>query len=156
QARGLPVQKEDILTFLRANSESLDAVIALDVLEHFTKDELCELAMRLHAILTAGGVLVVQTPNGAGLFPAMVADGDFTHMTVFTPSSFRQLFSSVGFVDFSFRETGPVPHSVRGLLRKAVWRLVTSAANAVRMIECGKRQSVWTENMICRCRKGGS
>jgi hypothetical protein len=50
-------------------------------------------------------------------------------------------------------EAGPIPIRLRGKLDVALWSAVKLAANAVRRIETGKRQSIWTENFICLARK---
>jgi hypothetical protein len=39
-------------------------------------------------------------------------------------------------------------------MRVLAWRLVKAIAGAVRLVESGKRQAIWTETMFCCCRKG--
>jgi hypothetical protein len=99
--------------------------------------------------------LIVQTANGAGLLPGQVIHGDLTHQTIFTPGSLGQLLQAVGFDTLSFYETGPVPIRVRGRLDVALWRGIKAVANAVKQVETGKRQAIWTENFICRAFKPG-
>ena len=147
--RGVRAEVGDVFEHLAGQSATVAAIIAVDVFEHFSRDELVRLAPLLHGALQPGGRLLVQTANGAGLFPAQVIYGDLTHMTIFTPQSLAQLLRASGFVDMAFYETGPVPIRLRGRVNVALWRAIKTLANAIRHIETGKRQAIWTENFIC-------
>ena len=125
-------------------------IFAVDVFEHFSRDELMRLAPLLFAALAPGGTLLVQTANGAGLFPGQVMYGDLTHLTILTPESLRQLLRPAGFVRIDCVETGPIPLRVRGKLNVALWTAVRTIAAAVKFAETGKRQHIWTENFIAR------
>jgi SAM-dependent methyltransferase len=148
--RGLRVECADALTYLRQEEAAAwTAVIAVDVFEHLTREELLQLAPLIFTTLKPQGRLLVQTANGAGLLPGQVIYGDLTHKTVFTPESLGQLLWPVGFTSLRFYETGPVPLRLRGRLNVALWSAIKLAANTVRYIETGKRQAIWTENFIC-------
>jgi SAM-dependent methyltransferase len=149
QAHGVPAEVADVFVTLRERQAAYDALLAVDVLEHFTRDELMRLAPRLFDALKPGGRLLVQTANGAGLFPRQVIYGDLTHLTIFTPESLGQLLRPCGFEHLRFYETGPIPLRVRGKVNVAVWSALKLAANAIRSVETGKRQAIWTENFIC-------
>jgi hypothetical protein len=43
-----------------------------------------------------------------------------------------------------------VPIRVRGKIDVALWAGLKAVANAIRSVETGKRQAIWTENFICR------
>jgi SAM-dependent methyltransferase len=150
--RGVKAELADVFEFLERNQHTFAGILAVDVLEHFSRDELVRLAPLLHAALQPGGRLLVQTANGAGLFPRQVIYGDLTHMTIFTPDSLAQLLRPVGFGDFGFYETGPIPIRLRGKIDVALWAGLKVIANTVRSIETGKRQMVWTENFLSICR----
>ncbi len=151
--RGVRAEQHDALAYLAANTERFDAIVAVDVFEHFTRDELAHLARQLFTALRPGARLIVQTANGAGLLPGQVIYGDLTHQTIFTPESLGQLLRSVGFDALACYETGPVPVRLRGKLDVALWSAIKVVANAVRHVETGKRQAIWTENFICRALK---
>jgi SAM-dependent methyltransferase len=153
KARGLDVVCADALAYLETQPSSQAAIVAVDVLEHLTRDELLHLADGMFGALRPGGRLLIQTANGAGLFPGQVIYGDLTHQTVFTPGSLSQLLTQAGFRSLSFYETGPVPIRVRGRLNVAIWRGIKALANTARYVETGKRQAIWTENFICRAFK---
>ena len=153
--RRVTAEQADAIDYLRYHASSLAAILAVDVLEHLDKQELTQLAPLLYSALEPRGRLVIQTANGAGLFPRQVIYGDLTHLTIFTPESLAQLLKGAGFSSLSFYETGPIPIRLRGKLDTLLWRAIKQLANSVRKIETGKRQSVWTENFICLAFKPG-
>src|SRR5207245_10805832 len=111
--RGVRADRVDVFDFLRNPDNGFGAILAVDFLEHLTRDELIRLGPLLFRALLPRGRLMVQTANGAGPFPHQVIYGDLTHMTIFTPQSLAQLLRSAGFVALSFYETGPVPIRLR-------------------------------------------
>jgi 2-polyprenyl-3-methyl-5-hydroxy-6-metoxy-1,4-benzoquinol methylase len=148
--QGLRAEAADAFEFLATREGAFGAIVAIDFLEHFTKVELVRLVPLIHGALNQGGILLVQTANGQGLFPRQVIYGDFTHLTVFTPQSLAQVLRRFGFDQFVFRETGPARLSPRGVIDVVLWGAIKGIANAVRRVETGKHQQIWTENFICR------
>lgn len=151
--KGYDAEVQDVFDYLNNKPEMFDAIIALDFIEHFHKEEMLELAQLLFNSLTNGGRLILQTPNGEGLFPRQIIYGDLTHLTIFTPNSLKQLFLKVDFHEFYFYETGPVPKNLTGRVRLLLWKIIKYSANLIRKIESGKSQTIWTENIICYCVK---
>ncbi|MEM9692945.1 MAG: class I SAM-dependent methyltransferase, partial [Myxococcota bacterium] len=150
QAARLPVEKADVFEFLNEDQTKYGLIVGLDFIEHFTKAELMRLLPAIRERLRPDGVLLVQAPNAAGLLPNNTVHGDMTHSVVLTPQSFEQLLQNLGFTEVRFAETGPVPKNLRGAVRVALWSVIRTVANAVRIIETGRPQPVWTENFICR------
>lgn len=151
--RGLKAHKADAFEYLQSRKSDYKAIIAVDFIEHFPKQELLSLLRLIYMSLSEEGVFIIQTPNGQGLFPHQVIYGDLTHYTILTPDSLQQVLRLVGFTRMTFFETGPVPSSMKGLVRLYLWKLVKLMANTIRKIETGKTQELWTENMICYCQK---
>jgi SAM-dependent methyltransferase len=147
--RGLAVEVVNAVTYLENTKETFDAIVALDFVEHFSKAELLSLAPLIYGHLNPGGLLILQTPNGQGLFPNQIIYGDLTHLTIFSPSSLRQLLRLSGFYNIQIRETGPVTKNTVGWLRLILWQVARITATVIRMAETGKRQRIWSENMIC-------
>ncbi len=148
RARGVDAHVGDVFEYLATCEQTYGVIIAVDVLEHFSRDELLRLVPCIYSALQSGGRLLIQTANGAGLFAGQVAYGDLTHLTILTPESLSQLLRPVGFGEIRCYETGPVPIRIRGKLNVAVWSAVRQLASAVKLVETGKRQRIWTENFI--------
>lgn len=151
--QGLDAKVGDVFEYLTTIENAFSLIIAVDLIEHFTKDELVHLVPLIFKALKKGGIFIIQTPNGEGLFPNQVIYGDLTHSTIFTHRSLQQLLEISGFTSFRFEELSPTPKNFAGIIRVILWKGVKILANFVRMIETGKTQDLWTENMICRCRK---
>lgn len=151
--RGCDAEVADVFEYLNGKPDTFDAILALDFIEHFHKEELTVLMPLLQKSLKQGGRLILQTPNGEGLFPHHVIYGDLTHLTILTPSSLQQLLRQAGFQGFHFHETGPAPKNLGGRLRLLLWHLIRFIASTIRRIETGQSQALWTENMICCCYK---
>lgn len=92
--RGNDVEIADVFDYLEGKDFVFDVIIALDFIEHFSKDELIPLVQLIFKSLKKNGKLILQTPNGEGLFPSQNIYGDLTHLTIFTPSSLRQLLTA--------------------------------------------------------------
>jgi 2-polyprenyl-3-methyl-5-hydroxy-6-metoxy-1,4-benzoquinol methylase len=151
--RGLKAVAGDAFDHLGSARAAFDAITALDLIEHFEKAEQALLFDSIYAALRPGGRLIIETPNGEGLFAGQVIYGDLTHLTIFTESSLSQLLRLTGFERIEFYETGPAPKDLRGRIRVQLWRIVRLFANLGRLIESGETQRLWTKNLICCCRK---
>ncbi len=152
-ARGLNATVGDVFQHLREAQSSFDAIIALDFVEHFEKAEQIPLFEVIFAALRPGGRLILETPNGEGLFASQVIYGDLTHLTIFSEGSLSQLLRLTGFERMEFYETGPAPKDLKGRVRGILWRIIKLIANCARIIESGETQRLWTKNLICCARK---
>lgn len=148
-ARGLPARVADAFDELRSRPEAYDAVIAVDFLEHLTREEVLRLLPLVLYALRPGGRVVLQTANGQGLMPNQVIYGDFTHLTIFSPDSLSQVLRVCGFERVECFETGPAPGTLRDDLKLMLWTVVKLGANVLRRIEGARPQRVWTQNFLC-------
>jgi cyclopropane fatty-acyl-phospholipid synthase-like methyltransferase len=150
---GLHAERADVFEYLKSQSPAnLDCIIAIDFVEHFTKEELLRLFELLHVAMKPDAVLLLQTVNGEGLFPRQIIYGDLTHSTILSPGSMSQLLSATGFHDMKHIECAPVASGMKGTLRSLAWNVIRAGANAIRRIESNKTQQIWTENFICSAR----
>lgn len=152
--RGADARVADVFDELSRHDGSLSLILAFDVVEHFSKEENLRLFTAIRRALRPDGIVVLQTPNGAALFGGQIIYGDLTHMTIFNPNSLAQLLRRTGFTDLTFRETAPVAKNLVGFGRAIVWSVARSIANLVRAAETGAGQAVWTQNQLCRARRG--
>jgi 2-polyprenyl-3-methyl-5-hydroxy-6-metoxy-1,4-benzoquinol methylase len=143
------IQQGDLMEKLKAMPpSSLDSVIAFDVIEHFTKDELIDLVDAVHRVLKPNGCWIIHAPNANSPFVGAVRYGDFTHEQAFTPSSLQQLLKASGFSRLIFAECGPRIHGLKSLVRVILWSLVRSVFRVANAAETGAidRGAVWTRN----------
>jgi SAM-dependent methyltransferase len=144
------VKAGEILPTLRAApAASLDAVIAYDVIEHLTKDELIDVTDEVFRTLKPGGRWIVHAPNGLSPFCGVMAYGDLTHEMAFTPESLTQLFLTCGFKSASFHEDPPAARGVKSLVRALLWRFLSQLYRLALVIETGMTEyRVFTINLI--------
>jgi SAM-dependent methyltransferase len=154
KAKGFDVACVDAMTFLSEHEGKYDVIIAIDVIEHFTKPELFELLELIYRALNFGGLLIVQTPNGDGLMPNYVIYGDLTHFTILSPLSLTHILTITGFADIHIRELGLgfFVHFPLFIL----WQVIRLIAMAIKFFEIGRVQKYWTESIIGVCRKPNS
>jgi len=149
----LVAEVADVFKYLSVKRETFSAIIAIDFIEHFSKEELFTLFPLLYKSLKQNGLLLLQTPNGQGLFPGHVIYGDLTHQTIFAEDSLRQILQMNGFDHISFKETGPVPNSLGNKINLTLWKMIRVIIRLVRQIEANNSSKLWTENMIAWCLK---
>lgn len=127
-ARKLGVQQAHCISaadFLKGKSEVFDVIIAIDVIEHFTKNELVEfLVMVKNALKPEGGVLF-RTPNMDAPLTSLYSYGDFTHECLLNKSSALQVMKSVGFSESSVHESMiHVQGALKEFIRSLTWGFV--------------------------------
>ena len=75
---------------------SFDWILAMDVLEHLTTEQIIEHLTLFRALLRPGGKVVARFPHGASPFFGVHQYGDFTHLTPLSPESLDQLAARAG------------------------------------------------------------
>lgn len=130
-------------------SESVDAIVAFDVIEHFTKDELIDFVDAVYRVLKKGGRWIIHAPNGASPFVGSIRYGDFTHEQAFTQSSLEQLMHASGFSRVSCHECAPRAHGFKSAMRLVAWKLVRLAMQFVVTTETGelRHNTILTRNL---------
>lgn len=117
------VEEGDLRDALRAQPDaSLDVVVAFDVIEHFTRDELLPFVDDVQRVLKPGGRWIIHAPNGESPLFGAIRYGDLTHELAFTRVSLTQLLLSSGFSDVRCFEDAPVVHGVKSALRWVLWK----------------------------------
>lgn len=144
---------EDIFSFLEKDKERYDIIFARDLFEHFTKDKIYELGFLVYHSLKKEGVLIIQVPNGQSPMVGKIFHSDFTHETLFTHISIRQIFSTVGFAGFLVKEVTPVPKSLISFVRFLLWKLQRNILKLFQMIETGDASGYFSQNIIAVIKK---
>lgn len=129
------VQQGNLVEHLQGiDGNTVDVLIAFDVLEHFTKDELSDLVDELYRVLKKGGIVISHQPNGEGPFGNFMRHWDFTHELAFTRQSIAQLFLSSGFAKVQSYEDKPVIHGMKSFVRYVLWEFVLRQIYRLRMV----------------------
>lgn len=150
---GVDAETGDALERLRREPGAWDAVVAIDALEHFRKDELFPLLDAVKAALKPGGVFVWRAPNAESPFFGRVQHGDLTHETAFTRASAFQLMSAAGFDSIAVvGDLAPVT-GARSLLRRLLWIPLSAAARVYLWAESCVVGAVLEANLIASGRK---
>lgn len=141
--------------FLQEHEGEFDMIIALDFLEHFSKDKILSLLNTVYRGLKEGGVFLLRAPNADGLFGSRFRYWDFTHEVAFTKTSVSQVLACSGFKDIEVCPVDPVILGVRGLVRYCLWKyLIVPLQQSYIRIETGTRDSqIFSQNLIAIGRK---
>jgi SAM-dependent methyltransferase len=131
------VSHGDALAYLQQHPCAFDAIFAMDVIEHFDKDEVLTFLDRAVAALRPGGRLILQTPNAESPMFNNVRYGDFTHEGGFTPDSLARLMRLSGLERPEARETGPVIRGPASLARTLIWRGIRGGLRLWQLAENG-------------------
>lgn len=147
------IKQFDLREYLNGKDEYYDVIFAIDIIEHFKKEEIIHVLNLIYRSLKTGGMLIIKTPNGESIFGTRYLYSDFTHEFIFTERSLKEILSFVGFKDFHFREAGPVIHGLKSLIRFILWRLIKLFLKFYLVIETGEKAIILTQNIICFAKK---
>jgi len=115
------VKEQDALAFLKESSETYDLIFGMDIIEHFTKNELVELLTLIKTKLNPGGKAIFRTPNLDAPLTTVFANGDFTHENYMNASSAQQVCMACGFYSVQVNESSTrVQNPFKEIIRKQV------------------------------------
>lgn len=104
---GFDVQVSPALDYLVQANDGIDMIVMLDIVEHFTREELFPLLREVYRKLRAGGRLIVSVPNAESPTGPACIYGDITHETSFTSLSLAELLYCHGFELREIRDPWP-------------------------------------------------
>ncbi len=133
------ITQDNVLHFLQTHEDMFDLITALDLVEHFQKDEVFTFLDGCYAALRPSGRLILQTPNSETPWASSVRYGDFTHEVCFQSNSLSRLMRLTGFVNIVGREQGPVPkgYSTASTVRYILWRFIRLSLQFYNVVETG-------------------
>lgn len=138
----------NLIDFLRDKNEYCDIIFLRDVLEHFNKEEIMNIMSLVYKSLNKGGKIIIQTPNGTGVFGSRYRCQDFTHEISFSENSLRQVLFINNFLDLEFYETAPVIHGLKSFIRAILWKIMRLGLQLYLLIETGSSEKILTQNII--------
>jgi len=144
------VKQGDLTSMLHAADASWDLITGIDIIEHFTKDELVVLLQQLRKALKPGGRIVFRTPNLDAPLASVFANGDFTHENYLNASSASQVLMACGFGDVKVL---PSRMCVQGflleILRSMLWKMLVFRQKLLLFATArSSRNVLFTPNMI--------
>jgi len=137
KALGVSAEKASFQDYLPRFQNSCDLIIAVDVIEHLSRDEAFELLDLCRGALRPQGLLVLTTPNGAAYRSGPVHFGDLTHETIFSPESISVALRLAGFTCIQVNEIPPPPTSWKSRIRGRLWQFVRLWPLFVDLVETG-------------------
>lgn len=143
------VRHGDYRDILTARLGHYAAITATDLLEHLTKDEVLTTFDQAAAALAPRGVFVARVPNAVSPLGGHIQHGDFTHESVFTARSIRQLAAASGFGSVTVLSCPPVSHGLASTGRAVLWKLISACYRLALAAETGiLRGHIVTQNLI--------
>ena len=131
RALGLDCRRAHAAEFLASEPTRYGVIAMLDILEHFTREELFPLMQTVADHLAPGGSLIVSVPNADSPRGLHTVYSDITHELSFTPESLGELMFCHGLRVTDIHDPWPAPVSP---MRKVYWGL----ANVMRGLEAAR------------------
>ena len=149
------VEVNDIHAYLKDKESKFDVITGIDIIEHFSKDELIDLLDIIKHALKPGGIAVFRTPNNDAPYATVFSRGDFTHENYMNASSATQLMLSMGFKDIEVKASHiEVDGFAKELIRKLVWKCFTIKAKLILFASARASKGVlFSPNMIIKVKK---
>jgi len=145
------VEAGDLRVFLsNLADESVDLVVAFDVIEHFTRDELMDFVDQVHRVLRKNGRWIIHTTNGESPFCGRSRYGDLTHELAFTRNSMNMLLYSSGFSSVRCFEDVPIPHGLKSAVRWILWKAIRNFLRLYIAAETGDTagSAIFSQNFL--------
>jgi 2-polyprenyl-3-methyl-5-hydroxy-6-metoxy-1,4-benzoquinol methylase len=115
----------DALEHVKTANQAYDVVLGMDIIEHFTKDELLELLQGIKRALKPGGMVMFRTPNLDAPMSTVFANGDFTHENYLNASSAKQVMLASGFDVVDVKPSVMfIENPLKELIRKGMWTIL--------------------------------
>ncbi|MEY3901874.1 MAG: hypothetical protein RL189_1180 [Pseudomonadota bacterium] len=131
--------------------ESIDALLLVDVLEHFPLEEGLDFLCESRRVIKPDGRIVIQTPNASGLFGINTFVADPTHAT---PWNELRLMAALRGSGFSYVNCQPMrlPASPANLVRETLRGIIFAGVRFLTRL-CGVTPvQVLTHNLVCEAR----
>ena len=146
---GVDIAQGGWRTYLEGAEGSFDTIIAIDVLEHLSRDEVLPTLKITRKRLASGGRLILRTPNALCPFVLPFLYGDLSHEFLITPGLMVHLLRLAGFCgEIGIHETHPAGR-VKRVTHKLVHRLLVKPLVSLAYYHfTGEFPRVITQNMI--------
>jgi SAM-dependent methyltransferase len=146
---GIQISEGDLISYARQVEPGFfDVIIAKDIFEHLSLEELFDLGQELKRILKKGGTIVGHVPNSDGIFGMKIRYGDLTHVQAFNEKSLKQLFRTLGFDHIKAIEDKPrSANLIKKFARHMLWQLFTFQFRLLNYVESGEWRIILSSNL---------
>lgn len=150
------VTQANVLDWLSEHPQTFDLLVALDLIEHLTREEALRFIALCFEALRPGGRLILQTPNADSPFGMQHRFNDITHEWAYNCNQLSRLLKRAGFVGVHAREQGPVPwgYSVASTARWVIWQTIRAGLQVWNLAETGTIPPALTRVILISGRKG--
>ena len=138
------------IEYVGDTSSKYDVILGMDIIEHFTKDELVELLINIKNKLNPNGFAVFRTPNLDSFMASVYANGDFTHENYLNASSAQQVCLACGFTEVEIKSSVmSTTNPLKEIIRRYLW-FVFKIDYKLRLFASGRstQNIVLTPNML--------
>lgn len=144
------VKEGDALSYVANNTAAFDVLLGMDIIEHFTKNELVELLQNIKKSLKPGGIAIFRTPNLDAFLSSVFANGDFTHENYMNASSAQQVCLACGFNNVTVLPgVMHIENPVKEMMRKCAAMLLKLRFKMYLFATARSSKNVlWSPNMI--------
>jgi len=134
--RGIELLDADFEHIAEQHAGRFDTIVAFDVFEHFSLDEIVARLRAVETMLKPGGHLVMRFPNAQSPFGLAPQNGDPTHRSQLSRGVFEQLLQGRGLeivrYGHQFRARGRTPAIfIARLMRHLLRDLISACLNAI-------------------------
>lgn len=127
---GLNVIQCDLFEFFLDKNQQYDVIIATDILEHLTKNEIIELLDIANKALRPEGIFICAVPNASSPFGTRLRYVDLTHEVGFTEETLKEIFEVTNFKVSHISGEKVRPRTIKAVIRygvsaffKFIWKL---------------------------------
>lgn len=142
------VETADMFEYLAKRGNEFDMIVASQVFEHLTKNEILKALDLFYKALRPGGKAFIITPNATMMVGQWLALADFTHETVLTPQSLAHALRVCRFDGAEIIAYLPVAYDFRSGVRTVLWRIMRVFINLFYIISHGTGRDVWKQDMV--------
>ena len=149
------VEKADLVQYLQTHEGAFDVISGMDIIEHFSKDELVEVLLLVRKSLKDHGLIIFRTPNADALFSSLYIAGDFTHENQLNSYSARQVLINCGFDEINVQQSHrDTRHFLKNIAMDLVWLAAVFYSKLV-IFASGRssKNIVFTPNLLIKAQK---
>lgn len=137
------VEEANLFEYLRCHPEEYEMVVANDIIEHLTKEEVFTFLDIIYSAIKPGGRVLISTINASSFFGPYVVYIDFTHELGFTVTSLTQVLRVCGFDDVKVFGNSPIVHDFKSFVHSTLWSIRRKILGFYHLLEFGTGRGIW-------------